>query len=75
MTGGRSPPISRANDLAHWQTRLITGDASAASAALARRGRRLVSPGGVETSRAELGFRRAVGVDDPDGHVMQLVEP
>ena len=73
---GRAAPADlRANDLAHWQTRLITGDASAASAALARRGRRLVSPGGVETSRAELGFRRAVGVDDPDGHVMQLVEP
>jgi catechol 2,3-dioxygenase-like lactoylglutathione lyase family enzyme len=73
---GRPVPADlRANDLAHWQTRLITGDASEASAALARRGRRLVSPGGVETSRAELGFHRAVRVDDPDGHVMQLVEP
>jgi hypothetical protein len=69
------PADLRANDLAHWQTRLITGDASEASAALARSGRRLVSPGGVDTSRAELGFHRAVGVDDPDGHVMQLVEP
>jgi len=73
---GRPVPADlRANDLAHWQTRLITGDASEASAALARSGRRLVSPGGVDTSRAELGFHRAVGVDDPDGHVMQLVEP
>jgi catechol 2,3-dioxygenase-like lactoylglutathione lyase family enzyme len=43
---GRPVPADlRANDLAHWQTRLITGDASEASAALARRGRRLVSPG------------------------------
>ena len=67
------PPDLRANDLAHWQTRLITADASEASAAL--RARRLVSPGWVETSGAELGFHRAVGVDDPDGHGMQLVEP
>src|SRR5262245_53464016 len=73
---GRPVPADlRANDLAHWQTRLITADATEASAALARSGSRLVSPGGVDTSRAELGFRRAVGVDDPDGHVMQLVEP
>jgi hypothetical protein len=48
---------------------------AAADTATALRGRKLVSPGTVETPRAELGFRHAVGVGDPDGHVMQLVEP
>ncbi len=71
--GRPAPSDLRANDLAHWQTRLVTGDASRVASAL--RGRTLVSPGKVETPGGELGFHRAVGVGDPDGHVMQLTEP
>jgi catechol 2,3-dioxygenase-like lactoylglutathione lyase family enzyme len=71
---GRPVPSDlRANDLAHWQTRLVTADASKVSEAL--RDRPLISPGPVEISGRELGFRRGVSVADPDGHVMQLAEP
>jgi catechol 2,3-dioxygenase-like lactoylglutathione lyase family enzyme len=71
--GRPAPADLRANDLAHWQTRLVTAGAESATKAL--RGRKLVSPGTVETPQAELGFHRAICVGDPDGHVMQLVEP
>jgi catechol 2,3-dioxygenase-like lactoylglutathione lyase family enzyme len=71
---GRPMPADlRANDLAHWQTRLVLRDGADGAAAL--RGRATVSPGTVETPEAELGFRAGVAVGDPDGHVMQLVTP
>jgi catechol 2,3-dioxygenase-like lactoylglutathione lyase family enzyme len=71
--GRPAPADLRANDLAHWKTRLVLH--AGADAASALRGRPMVSPGIVETRKAELGFRSAVGVGDPDGHVMQLVTP
>jgi hypothetical protein len=41
-----------------------------------RRGHfRLVSHGPVELSDTTLGFSRGLLVRDPDGHVVQLVEP
>ncbi len=71
--GRPAPADLRANDLAHWQTRLlIRADADEAGAL---RGRAMVSPGSVETPKAELGFHRGVAVGDPDGHVVQLVTP
>ena len=71
--GRPAPADLRANDLAHWQTRLlIRADADEAGTL---RGRAMVSPGSVETPKAELGFHRAVAIGDPDGHVVQLVNP
>jgi catechol 2,3-dioxygenase-like lactoylglutathione lyase family enzyme len=73
--GRAAPSDLRANDLAHWQTRLVARDLAAADRAL-RRGRfAWLSPGVVETAGAELGFRHAFGVFDPDRHVLQLVRP
>ncbi len=65
-TGRRFPRDERANDLIHWQTRLIARD----DGALGDVGSRAVAfPG------HELGFARAVAVHDPDGHTLEVVEP
>ena len=73
--GGRPAPTDhRANDLAHWQTTLVTRDASAA----AQRGMAakypFVSPGVVPLRERTLGFTKGFLIRDPDGHVMQVVE-
>ena len=68
------PTDERANDLIHWQTRLITNDAARAAQQV-RTGRfAFVSPGAVTLPKATLGFTKGVLVRDPDGHVMQLTE-
>ncbi len=74
-TDGRPFPVDeQANDLVHWQTTILVPNAAAA-AGVVRRGRfRLVSPGAVTLPDTSLGFRRALRVRDPDGHVVQLVE-
>jgi hypothetical protein len=65
----------RANYLVLWQTTIL-GPEAAAAAAAARRGRfRLISPAAVTLPDDALGFARGVRVRDPDGHVVQLVEP
>jgi catechol 2,3-dioxygenase-like lactoylglutathione lyase family enzyme len=72
---GRPSPVDlRANDLAHWQTRVVARDLDRAAAALGAAGAALVSPGAVPTSDRRLGFHRASLVRDPDGHGMQVVE-
>jgi catechol 2,3-dioxygenase-like lactoylglutathione lyase family enzyme len=70
-------PISAdegANDLAHWQTRLITGDAAAAAQRVRAGAVAFVSPGVVTLPEARLGFTKGFLLRDPDGHVMQLTE-
>ena len=75
-TDGRAfPPGVRPNDLVSWQTTILVPDAAAAAAVLRRGAFRLVSPGPVELPEGALGFRRGFLVHDPDGHVVQLVEP
>jgi catechol 2,3-dioxygenase-like lactoylglutathione lyase family enzyme len=64
---GRSfPADERANDVVHWQTRLVLRD----GAALDDLGRRptVTLPG------RELGFGRALEMRDPDGHTVEIVE-
>lgn len=70
--GGRAAPADlRANDLAHWQTRLPVTSARLVEERLpaARR----VSAGFVKVPAGELGFRRGLIVRDPDGHALLLV--
>ena len=75
-TDGRPyPSDERPNDLVHWQTTVRVPDADAAAAVVRRGHFRLVSPGPVELPDTTLGFRRGLLVRDPDGHVVQLVEP
>ena len=72
---GRPMPLDeRANDLMHWQTRLVTGDIEEASRALRNGKFWFVSSGQVSVHKGELGFRKGLLVRDLDGHVMQVVE-
>jgi catechol 2,3-dioxygenase-like lactoylglutathione lyase family enzyme len=68
------PADAKANDLLHWQTRLLTGDAEKAAEAARRGGVPWVSPGAVVLRQEALGFREGVTLRDPTGHVVQLVE-
>ena len=71
---GRAIPADfRANDVAHWETRVVSRDVEGAAQTVARRRFELVSPGIVDLAGAELGFGRAVAVRDPDGHVIEIV--
>jgi catechol 2,3-dioxygenase-like lactoylglutathione lyase family enzyme len=69
---GRPTPIdTRANDLWHWQTHLVTvSEGKALEDAL--RGQWWVSPGWVEVEGAEAGFGAAMMLRDPDGHGLLL---
>jgi catechol 2,3-dioxygenase-like lactoylglutathione lyase family enzyme len=72
--GRPSPADLRANDLAHWQTRLVTADAT--MAAIEARAAKLsfVSSGLIVLPDKGLGFQKGFMVRDPDGHAMQLIE-
>jgi len=73
--GGRPIPADhRANDLAHWQTTLVTRDASAAAERGLAAKHAFVSPGVVPLRERTLGFTKGFLIQDPDGHVMQVVE-
>jgi catechol 2,3-dioxygenase-like lactoylglutathione lyase family enzyme len=72
--GRPRPADSRANDLIHWQTVLVTRDVEAAAAGAFTAHVPFVSPGVVSLPRAELGFGKAFLARDPDGHAMALVE-
>ena len=71
---GRPVPSDlRANDIAHWQTTLIT-ERLDPLVDLARDHRlALVSPGTVDTGQLSVGFRKGALARDPDGHGMRLV--
>jgi len=76
--GGRPLPAdAKANDLWHWQTTLVTKDIAALSEKLRKAGAQFITPEVVaipQDAQAQLGFRRAVMVRDPTGHVLRLVE-
>jgi catechol 2,3-dioxygenase-like lactoylglutathione lyase family enzyme len=69
------PPDHRANDLAHWQTRLVTRDAGAVALIVRAAKAPLVSPGVISLTETPLGFTRGFLVRDPDGHGMQVIQP
>jgi catechol 2,3-dioxygenase-like lactoylglutathione lyase family enzyme len=71
--GRPAPGDLRANDIAHWQTTLLT-ERLEPLAGLARDHRiALVSPGTVNPAPLSLGFREGSLTRDPDGHGMRLV--
>jgi catechol 2,3-dioxygenase-like lactoylglutathione lyase family enzyme len=70
--GRPAPPDLRANDLAHWQTTLLTASPERVFELLRTRVVSLVSPTAVTLPEDVLGLRRAVLVRDPDGHAMRL---
>jgi catechol 2,3-dioxygenase-like lactoylglutathione lyase family enzyme len=72
--GRPMPADARANDLIHWQTRLIVRDAEAAAVRLRGGRSAFVSSGTVTIPEGGLGFSKGLLVRDPDGHVMQLTD-
>jgi hypothetical protein len=71
---GRPAPLDlRANDVAHWQTTLVTHTPDRIFDLLRLRMFSLVSPMTVAVPAPGLGFGRGVLVRDPDGHAMRLV--
>jgi catechol 2,3-dioxygenase-like lactoylglutathione lyase family enzyme len=74
-TDGRPMPTdTHASDLWHWQTRLVTRDAEAASRLLAAAKASLVSPGVVNIDAAPSDFHKGLTARDPDQHEMELVQ-
>ncbi len=69
------PADAKANDLIHWQTRLVAGDFDAMTRTLESAKVTSISPGAVRLPDRQLGFSRGYLVRDPDGHAMEVVEP
>jgi catechol 2,3-dioxygenase-like lactoylglutathione lyase family enzyme len=64
----------RANDVAHWQTTLVT-ERLDALLGLARDHRAaLVSPGPVDAASLPVGFRAGALARDPDGHGLRFIQ-
>ena len=76
--GGRPMPIdTKANDLWHWQTSLVTRDIQAVTDRMREAGVQFITPDVVtipEEAQAQLGFKKAVMVRDPNGHAIRLIE-
>jgi catechol 2,3-dioxygenase-like lactoylglutathione lyase family enzyme len=76
--GGRPTPAdTRANDLWHWQTSLVTKDIQAVTDRLREAGVQFITPDVVSIPReaqAQIGFKKAVMVRDPNGHAIRLIE-
>jgi catechol 2,3-dioxygenase-like lactoylglutathione lyase family enzyme len=68
------PADARANDLAHWQTTLVTHDSEAVAQAVRHGPCAMLSPGVLATDRA-LGFAKGLLIRDPDGHTLAVVQP
>ena len=65
----------KANDLVHWQTRLLTGAIGGAAERVRAARVRLASPGVIALPNRGLGFGKGLLVRDPDGHALLLIEP
>jgi catechol 2,3-dioxygenase-like lactoylglutathione lyase family enzyme len=72
--GRPMPPDERASDIMHWETTLTVADAHAVALVLREARAPFVSADVVEVPGGAPGFRRALLVRDPDGHVMRIAE-
>jgi catechol 2,3-dioxygenase-like lactoylglutathione lyase family enzyme len=72
--GRPAPPDLKANDVAHWQTRLETADAQSLAAALFAARAAFVSPGAIRTPEL-FGYDNSFLVRDPDGHALIISTP
>jgi catechol 2,3-dioxygenase-like lactoylglutathione lyase family enzyme len=71
-SGRPAPPDLRANDVAHWQTTLVTTSPERIIDSLRRRLFTLVSPTVIALPSESLALRSAVLVRDSDGHGLRL---
>jgi catechol 2,3-dioxygenase-like lactoylglutathione lyase family enzyme len=72
--GRPAPKDSRANDLWHWQTTLMTENAAHAAQRLRGAKRSVVSPAVAELPDKSLGFAKGFLARDPDGHGLRFIE-
>src|SRR5262245_20050750 len=69
------PADSRANDLAHWQTVLVSHDSEAVARAIRSSSCDALSPAVVTLTDRALGFTKGLLIRDPDGHALAVVQP
>jgi len=74
-TGRPLPADARANDLAHWQTVLVSRDSQAVAQAIRGSSCSALSPGVVTPTDRALGFSKGLLIRDPDGHAIAVVQP
>ena len=63
--------------LLHWQTTLVTKDIQAVTDRLRKAIAQFITPDVVAVpyeAQAQLGFKKAMMVRDPNGHAMRLIE-
>ncbi|HYE72093.1 MAG TPA: VOC family protein [Blastocatellia bacterium] len=72
--GRLTPQDLKANDLAHWQTKLIVRDLKFAERGAISAHYTLVSSGIASLLESEQQYKKSLIVRDPDGHAMQLIE-
>ena len=66
---------ARANDLAHWQTTLVSQDAGAVAQAIRGSSCAMLSSGVVAPADRALWFTKGLLIRDPDGHALAVVQP
>ena len=71
--GRRMPTDERANDLIHWQLKMVSSTADTLASLPGQCQFDLISPGIISFPKAELGFHQGLAGRDPDGHVVQIV--
>lgn len=73
-TNGRDmPKNTQANDLWHYQTVIAVEDLENIAQQLRSAPCHFISPGIVQMSTSDLGFKQALAIKDLDGHVLHLV--
>ena len=72
--GRPAPKDTRANDLWHWQTTLMTANAAKTKQKLDRGMGRIISPGVAQLADKNFSFVKGFLARDPDGHGLQFVE-
>ena len=71
------PADTKANDLWHWQTTLVTRNIDVLTERLRKAGAQFITPEVVaipQDAQPQMGFKRAIMVRDPTGHALRLVE-
>jgi catechol 2,3-dioxygenase-like lactoylglutathione lyase family enzyme len=69
------PANARANDLAHWQTVLVSHDSEAVARAIRGSSCDALSPAVVALTDRALGFTKGLLIRDPDGHALAVIQP
>jgi catechol 2,3-dioxygenase-like lactoylglutathione lyase family enzyme len=72
--GRPAPKDTRANDLWHWQTTLLTANTTQTTQRLGRGIARVISAGVAQISDKNFAFTKGFLARDPDGHDLQFIE-